>query len=89
MFKFVAPLAAAAFAFAVGAANAEETSGAITHIDKSAKEITLDNGMKFSLSSGLPAELLQQLKEGASVKVTYDRQGEKMVATQVSADSSE
>ena len=85
MRKLVAPLAGLALLFAVGAANAGEAEGEITAYDQETKELTLSNGMKFSLADSVSQDVLKQLKEGAAVKVTYSEQDGRMIATQVSA----
>ncbi|HAM57635.1 MAG: hypothetical protein A2X51_14560 [Candidatus Rokubacteria bacterium GWC2_70_24] len=61
----------------VGIAAAEEISGKIQKVDASERMFVLEDGTQLRLAEGLPTE---GLKEGASVKASYEeRDGQKVV----------
>ena len=80
MNKLLGSIAAFAFALAVSAATAEDTTGKITAMDGDANKITLDNGMTFTIGEGVE---IKDLKEGDEVSVTYEEEGEERTATDV------
>ena len=81
MRKLSTSLAALTFLFSIGAANADEITAKITDINTDSKKITLDNGQIFSVDEDVKIE---DLKEGAEVKVTYDEKDGQKTATEVS-----
>src|SRR5215813_8862311 len=91
--KLVGTVVAAALAFgAAGSAAAATAQGKIEKIDASARTFELKQGKKvqnFSLGAdakvmdGAKAVSLDQLKNGAMVKVEYTDQGTKHVASKV------
>jgi len=61
----------------VSIAAAEQISGKIQKVDASERTFVLEDGTKLQLAEGLPTE---GLKEGASVKASYEeRDGQKVV----------
>ena len=76
---------AAVFAFA-GIAAAADMEGKIQSIDTASKEIVLDDGTKLVLDDSTnimvegKAGNLEDLKEGAKVKASYDEKDGKNVA---------
>ncbi len=73
-------LAAAAFAVGVGAASADEISGRILEIDAVAQTITLENGMKFTVSEDIN---LETVAPGQEVRVTFEKGDAGNLATQI------
>lgn len=74
---FSALLVAAILALSPGAALAADDEGTISHIDREALTITLDNGNTYKLSGEFDVEALE---EGADVVLAYDTvAGEKLV----------
>ncbi len=76
----------ATFLFA-GVAMAGETEGMIKSVDTAAKEVALDNGMVIVFDDSTTVTIqgamakLEDLKEGAKVKASYDEKDGKNVAT--------
>ena len=61
----------------VSIAAAEQISGKIQKVDASERTFVLEDGTQLQLAEGLPTE---GLKEGASVKASYEeRDGQKVV----------
>ena len=64
------------------AAAAHSISGVIKTIDPAKKDIVLQTGETFTL----PAKFdVKTIKVGEKVKITYEKQGTKMVASDVAA----
>ena len=69
-----------------GAAWAAETQGMIKSVDPATKEVALDNGMVIVLDDSTSvmiqgaAAKLEELKEGATIKASYDEKDGKNVA---------
>lgn len=88
MRKMAALVLAAALAVA-GLAAAAEMEGKIQSIDVAGKEITLDNGSKLVLDENATISVegkmgkLEDLKEGAKVKASYEEKDGKNVTTQL------
>ncbi len=65
--------------FAVGAAYAQEIQGKIKTVDGAARVLTLEDGTQLWVAEGLS---MDALKEGASVKASFEeRDGKKVVTT--------
>jgi len=64
-----------------GAAAAADVEGKIQSVDASERAIVLDNGTKLWLAEGVA---MDNLKEGAQVKASYEERDGKNVATSVS-----
>jgi hypothetical protein len=68
---------AAVLAFGVAGAWADEVSGKVQSINAAERTIVLQDGTQLWIAEGLPLDLL---KEGNSVKATYEeRDGKKIV----------
>ena len=61
-------------------ALAEDVSGKIQSIDTSERAIVLEDGTKLWLAEGLP---IDNLKEGARVKASYEERDGKKVVTSI------
>jgi len=66
--------------FAVGMAWAEEIQGKIKSLDTTARLFALEDGTKIWVAEGLS---MGTLKEGASVKASYEERDGKKVATSI------
>jgi Protein of unknown function (DUF1344) len=64
----------------IAGAWAEEVSGKIQSVDPADRTIVLENGSKIWVAEGLP---MDNLKEGKSVKASYEERDGKKVATSV------
>jgi hypothetical protein len=74
-------IGAVVMAFALsGVAWAADIEGKVKSVDMSEKSFTLDDGTKIWVSDNVP---LDSLKEGASVKASYEVQDGKNIATSV------
>lgn len=86
MKKIAALVLAATFAL-VGIAMAAEMEGKVQSVDTSSKEIVLDNGTKLVCddSTSIMVEgkdgKLEDLKEGARVKASYEEKDGKNIAS--------
>ncbi len=86
MRKIAAVILAATFAIA-GIAVAGEMEGKIQSIDTATKELALDNGSKLAWDETTKITIegkegrLEDLKEGAKVKISYSEKDGKNVAT--------
>ncbi|HZS33488.1 MAG TPA: DUF1344 domain-containing protein [Methylomirabilota bacterium] len=63
-----------------GAAWAEEIQGKIQQVDTTERTFTLDDGTKIWVAEGVP---MDQLKEGKTVKASYEERDGNKVATSV------
>jgi Cu/Ag efflux protein CusF len=85
MKKICVVVLVATFAFA-GIAMAAELEGMIQSIDSGSKEVALDNGSKIALDDSTTITIegkegkLEDLKEGAKVKASYEEKDGKNVA---------
>jgi len=68
------------FVVAVGGAWAGDIDGKITSVDVSARTIQLDYNTDISVAEGLP---MDNLREGANIKASYEERAGKKVATQI------
>jgi len=80
MRKVVMLALAGLLAVGVSGTWAEDVSGKIQSIDTSDRAIVLDDGSKIWLAEGVP---MDNLKEGASVKASYEERDGKKIATSV------
>lgn len=64
--------------FVVGAAYAQEIQGKIKAVDRAERVLTLEDGTQLWVAEGLP---MDALKEGASVKASFEERDGKKVAT--------
>ena len=64
----------------IAGAWAEEVSGKIQSVDPADRTIVLDDGSKIWVAEGIP---MDNLKEGKSVKASYEERDGKKVATSV------
>jgi Cu/Ag efflux protein CusF len=79
MRRMLGAVLALALVFAVGGASAEEIKGKIQKIDQAARSIVLEDGTEVWVAEGVAMETL---KEGATVKASYEeRDGKKVVTT--------
>ncbi len=62
----------------VGGAWAGDVSGKIQSVDQNERAFVLDDGSKIWVAEGVP---MDALKEGASVKASYEERDGKKVAT--------
>ena len=79
-------VAALALALVLGlsmAAWAGEVSGKIQAVDSADRVITLEDGTKLWLAEGIS---LDNLKEGAKVKASYEERGGKNVVTSIDVE---
>lgn len=83
MVKVIGIALALMLAISVGAAMAEEIQGTIKSVDEAARAITLDDGTQVWVAEGIP---MDKLKEGASVKASYEERDGKKVATSVEVE---
>jgi hypothetical protein len=67
-------------AFVPAVASAAEVEGKIQSVDPTERTIVLDNGTKITLGAD---QSMDNLKEGADVKVSYDERDGKNMATKV------
>jgi Cu/Ag efflux protein CusF len=85
--KTIAALGLVAVLLMAGVAMAAETEGMIKSVDPAAKEVALDNGMVITFDDTTTVTIqgamgkLEDLKEGAKVKASYDEKDGKNVAT--------
>ena len=68
------------FVVAVGGAWAGDIDGKITSVDTGARTIQLDYNTDISVAEGLP---MDNLKEGANIKASYEDRAGKKVATKI------
>jgi hypothetical protein len=61
-------------------ALAEDVSGKIQSVDSSERAIVLEDGTKLWIAEGLP---IDNLKEGAQVKASYEERDGKKVVTSI------
>jgi hypothetical protein len=61
-------------------ASAGEVEGKVQSLDSSERAFTLDNGTKIWVSEGMS---MDNLKEGAQVKASYEERDGKNVATSI------
>ena len=80
MKKIVGVALALLFVVAVGGAWAGDINGKITAVDVTARTIQLDYNTEISVAEGLP---MDNLKEGASIKASYEERAGKKVATKI------
>lgn len=80
MKKIIASVFALALALALGNAFAAEIKGKIAKIASDQSWFSLSDGTEFSLGENVS---LKGMKPGSKVKVTYDQQDGKNVATKV------
>jgi len=80
MKKIVGVALALLFAVAVGGAWAGDIDGKITSVDVNARTIQLDYNTDISVAEGLP---MDNLKEGANVKASFEDRAGKKVATKI------
>jgi hypothetical protein len=66
--------------FSVAGAWAAEIEGKIQKVDPADRMFVLEDGTQLWLAEGLPVEIL---KEGASVKASYEERDGKKIATSV------
>ena len=78
MRKFVATMFALLLILGAGAAWAEDVSGKIRSIDQSQRMIVLEDGTELWIAEGLATDTL---KDGASVKASYEERDGKKVVT--------
>jgi hypothetical protein len=71
---------AALVTFAVAPVWAEEVSGKIQKVDMSDRSIVLEDGTQLWLAESVSADAL---KEGATVKASYEEKDGKKVVTQI------
>jgi hypothetical protein len=80
MKKVVGMTGALLLVFAVGMAWAEEIQGKIKSLDTVERVIALENGTKIWVAEGLS---MGTLREGASVRASYEERDGKKVATSI------
>ena len=78
MTKVIGMAVALLLVFAVGRAWAEEIQGKIKSVDPSERSIVLEDGTQLWVAEGLA---MDTLKEGASVKASYEVRDGKNVTT--------
>jgi len=74
----LAVVLAAAVSFAVVTAWAEEVQGKVQTVNAAERMIVLEDGTQIWVAEGLP---LENLKEGVTVKASYEERDGKKVAT--------
>jgi Cu/Ag efflux protein CusF len=81
--KKLVVLMLAAFLAVAGMAVAAEIEGKVQSVDQTGKEIVLDDGTKivWDDSTNITAGKLEDLKEGAKVKASYEEKDGKNVAS--------
>jgi hypothetical protein len=80
MKKIVGLTLALMLVIGVAAAWAAEVEGKIQSVDTSQRTIVLDDGTTLSVAEGV---VMEDLKEGATVKASYEERDGKKVATSV------
>jgi len=80
MKKILGVALALVFVVAVGGAWAGDIDGKITSVDTSARTIQLDYNTEISVAEGIS---MDNLKEGANVKASYEERAGKKVVTKV------
>ena len=80
MNKFVAPVAALAFAFSAALAHADDATGKVASVDAQSQTLILEDGTSFMISEGVSVE---GLEPGTEVTVSYEEQDGQKVATEV------
>ena len=80
MKKVVGMAGAVLLVLAVGTAWAEEIQGKIKSLDTVERVIALENGTKIWVAEGLS---MGTLREGASVRASYEERDGKKVATSI------
>jgi len=80
MKKVVGIVMALLLVFAVAGAWAEEIQGKIKAVDVAERAFSLEDGTQLWMAEGLP---LDTLKEGASVKASYEERDGKKIVTSV------
>jgi len=76
----LAVVLAAAVSFAVVTAWAEEVQGKVQTVNTAERMIVLEDGTQIWVAEGLP---LENLKEGVTVKASYEERDGKKVATMI------
>ena len=76
----LAVVLAAAVSFAVVTAWAEEVQGKVQTVNAAERMIVLEDGTQIWVAEGLP---LDNLKEGVTVKASYEERDGKKVATMI------
>jgi hypothetical protein len=67
----------------IGGAGAEEIRGKVKSLDIAARAFALEDGTRILVAEGLP---MDALKEGRSVKATFETRDGDRVATSIEAD---
>jgi Protein of unknown function (DUF1344) len=80
MRKVIGMTGALLLGFAVGRVSAEEIQGRIKSLDTVERVIGLENGTRIWMAEGLS---MGTLREGASVKASYEERDGKKVATSI------
>ena len=80
MKKMLGAALALLFVVAVGGAWAGDIEGKITSVDVNARTIQLDYNTEISVAEGIS---MDNLKEGANIKASYEERAGKKVATQI------
>lgn len=68
------------FVFGVAMASADEIAGKIRMVDTGQRMLVLEDGTQLWVAEGVP---LENLKDGASVKASYEERDGKKVATNI------
>ena len=76
----LAVVLAAAISLAAVAAWAEEVQGKVQTVNAAERMIVLEDGTQIWVAEGLP---LENLKEGVTVKASYEERDGKKVATMI------
>jgi hypothetical protein len=66
--------------FGVAMASADEIAGKIRMVDTGQRMLVLEDGTQLWVAEGVP---LENLKDGASVKASYEERDGKKVATNI------
>jgi hypothetical protein len=80
MNRILLTLTALGFLGYAGLADAAEASGKVMAVDNATRTIVLEDGTAFTVPDSIP---IDGLKPGAMVKIAYDVNGDKNVATDV------
>jgi Cu/Ag efflux protein CusF len=80
MVKSIAVVLAAGAILSFGVAQAAETAGKVQSVNTGERIVTLEDGTQLFVAEGVP---MDSLKEGATVKATYEEQDGKKVVTQL------
>lgn len=64
-------------------ASAEQIQGTVKSVDAVERTFTLDNGTQVSVAEGVS---MDALKEGVSVKATYEERDDKKVVTTIEVE---